>query len=240
VPDARPAAGTVLCRLVNASLRRFVELIEADLTAAGFIRRGPVFRYFDPEGNGIALDIQRTTALRGSVDFFINVGVLLAPHIRYHFGEDDPRRDAMPDHGAWHHRLVATDDTAVLPDHRFSLSTEADVERAATIVRTWLAGNLPRMKSWLGDFDAMLAAIEEDRERSAQASAEQLASGRWKAGRWPDGHWNAAVIRAYAHAERGDVDAVTAETAGWNDRGPDSLAADALAIANQRLAERQG
>jgi hypothetical protein len=28
--------------------------------------------------------------------------------------------------------------------------------------------------------------------------------------------------------------------AGWHDTGPDSLAADALAVANQRLAERQG
>jgi hypothetical protein len=102
-------------------------------------------------------------------------------------------------------------------------------------VRTWLAENLPRMKSWLGDFEAMLAAIEEDRERSARARAEQLASGQWKAGRWPDGTWNDGIIRAYAYAERGDLDAVTAETAGWHDGGPDSLAAHALAIANQRL-----
>ncbi|MEU7994081.1 hypothetical protein AB0B83_01895 [Micromonospora sp. NPDC049060] len=225
---------------MNALLRRFVELIEADLAAAGFIRRGPVFRYFDPEGNGIALGIQRTTALRGEIEFFINVGVLLAPHLRYYFGENDPRRDAMPHHSVWDHRLVATDDTAELPDHTFSLLTEADVERAATIVRTWLAGNLPRMKSWLGDFDAMLAAIEEDRERSARARAEQLACGRWKAGRWSDGSWSDRVIRAYAHAQRGDVDAVTAETAGWRDQGPDSLAADALALASQRLTERQG
>ncbi|WP_173037865.1 hypothetical protein [Phytohabitans flavus] len=225
---------------MNACLRRFVELIEVDLAAAGFIRRGPVFRLFDPEGNGIALDIQRTTALRGEVEFFVNVGVLLASHLRYYFGEKDPHRDAMPHHSVWRHRLVATDDTVELSDHRFSLSAEADAERAATIVRTWLAKNLPRMKSWLGDFDAMFAAIEEDRERSSRARAEQLASGQWKAGRWPDGHWSAGVIRAYAHAERGDVDAVTAETAGWHDSGPDSLAADALAVANQRLTERQG
>ncbi|WP_327028925.1 DUF4304 domain-containing protein [Micromonospora sp. NBC_01740] len=225
---------------MNALLRRFVELIEADLAAADFVRRGPVFRYFDRDGNGIALDIQRTTALRGEVEFFINVGVLLAPHLRYYFGENDPRRDAMPHHSVWHHRLVATDDTAELSDHTFSLATEADAERAATIVRTWLAENLPRMKSWLGDFDAMLAAIEADRDRSARARAEQLASGRWKAGRWPDGSWSGGVIRAYAHAQRGDVDAVTAETAGWHDHSPDSLAADALALASQRLTERQG
>ncbi|GAA1388568.1 hypothetical protein GCM10009661_77090 [Catellatospora chokoriensis] len=239
VPGCEACHGTVPCRLVNALLRRFVELIEADLAAVGFARRGPVFRYFDPEGNGIALDIQRTTALWGEVEFFINVGVLLAPHLRYHFGEDDPRRDAMPHHGVWRHRLVATGDTAALPDHKFSLSMEADVARAATVVRAWLAENVPRMKSWLGDFDAMLAAVEEDRERSARARAEQLASGRWKAGRWPDGTWNDGIIRAYAHAERGDVDAVAAETAGWHGSGPDSLAASALAIANQRLAERQ-
>ncbi|MET7708371.1 hypothetical protein [Micromonospora sp. NPDC005413] len=224
---------------MNALLRRFVELIEADLAAAGFIRRGPVFRHFDPKGNGIALDIQRTTALRAEVEFFINIGVLLAPHLRCYFAEEDPRRDAMPHHSVWHHRLVATDDTAELPDHTFSLSTESDVERAATTVRTWLTENLPRLKIWLGDFDAMLTAIEKDREQSARARAEQLASGQWKAGRWPDGTWKGGVIRAYAHAERGDVDAVTAETAGWRDSGPDSLAADALAIANQRLAERQ-
>jgi hypothetical protein len=237
MPDARPVAGTVPCRLVNALLRRFVELIEADLAAAGFVRRGPVFRYFDAEGNGIALDIQRTTALRGEVEFYINVGVLLAPHLRFYFGEGDPRRDAMPHHSVWWHRLVAT---AELSDHTFSLSTEADVERAAIIVRTWLTENLPRMTSWLGDFDAMLTAIEEDREQSARARAEQLASGQWKAGRRPDGIWSDGIIRAYAHAARGDVDAVTAETAGWHDSGPDSLAADVLAIANQRLTERQG
>jgi hypothetical protein len=225
---------------VNALLRRFVELIEADLVAAGFVRRGPVFRLFDPEGNGIALDIQRSTALRGQVEFFVNVGVLLAAHLRYYLGADDPRLEAMPHHSVWRHRLVATDDTSPLPDHRFSLSTEADVERAATIVRTWLAQNLPRMKSWLGDFDAMLASIEEDRERSAWARAEQLTSGQWKAGRWPDGIWSDGIIRVYAHAERGDVDAVTAETGGWHDSGPESLASDALAIAKQRLAERQG
>ena len=225
---------------MNALLRRFVELIEADLAAAGFVRRGPVFRYFDLEGDAVALDIQRTTALRGEVEFFINVGVLLAPHLRYYFGQDDPRRDAMPHHSVWHHRLVATDDTAELPDHTFSLSTDTDVARAATIVRTWLAEYIPRMKSWLGDFDAMLAAIDGDRERSSRARAERLASGQWKAGRWPDGTWNAGIIRAYAHAERGDVDAVTAETASWHDSGPDSLAADALAIANQRLTERKG
>src|SRR6266540_4237906 len=85
----------------------------------------------------------------------------------------------------------------------------------------------------------ILAAIDEDRERSARARAEQLASGQWKAGRWPDGTWNDGIVRAYAHAERGDVDAVTAETAVWHDSGPDSLAADAVATANQRLAERQ-
>jgi hypothetical protein len=28
------------------------------------------------------------------------------------------------------------------------------------------------MKTWLGDFDAMLAAIEEDREQSVRARAE--------------------------------------------------------------------
>ncbi|MFC4068277.1 hypothetical protein [Actinoplanes subglobosus] len=225
---------------MNALLRRFVELVEPDLSVAGFVRRGPVFRYFDSAGNGIALDIQRTTALRGEAEFFINVGVLLAPHLQYYFGQDDPRLDVMPRHGVWHHRLVATDDTAELPDHTFSLSTEADTERAATIVRTWLVANLPRMKSWLGDFDAMLAAVEQDRERSVRARAEQLASGEWKAGRWPDGTWHAGIIRVYAHAERGDVEAVAAETAGWPDNGPDSLAAVALTIANERLNERQG
>jgi hypothetical protein len=34
--------------------------------------------------------------------------------------------------------------------------------------------------------------------------------------------------------------AVAAEIAGWNVDGPDSLAADALALANLRRAERQG
>ncbi|WP_148710070.1 hypothetical protein [Micromonospora sp. M71_S20] len=89
---------------MNALLRRFVEPIEADLAAADFIRRGLVFRHFDPEGNGIALDIQRTTALRGEVRFFINIGVLLASRLGYYLGEEDPRRNAMPHHSVWDHR----------------------------------------------------------------------------------------------------------------------------------------
>jgi hypothetical protein len=221
---------------VNALLRRFVELIETDLAAAGFVRRGPVFRYFDTEGNGIALDIQRTTALRGEVEFFINVGMLLAPHLRHYFGDTDPRRDAMPHHSVWQHRLVAD---AEQSDHTFSLSTQADSDRAATIVRTWLAMNLPRLKSWLGDYDAMLAAIDEDREQSDRARAEQLASGQWKPGRFPDGHWSERIICVFAHAERGDVEAVTAETAIWHDGGPTELAAEALAIATRRRTERK-
>ena len=235
----RALTGAILCRLVNALLRHFVELIGPDLAAAGFVRRGPVFRYFDPVGNGIALDIQRTTALYGKVEFFINVGVLLAPHLRHYFGPDDPSRDAMPHHSVWRHRLVATDDTAEMSDHTFSLSSPADGDRAAAIVLGWLRENLPRLKSWLGDFDAMFAAIDEDRERSARAREEQLTSG-WKPGRWPDGRWSEGIIRVFAYAERGDVDAVRAETASWDDSGPDSLAAGALALADQRRTERKG
>ena len=65
------------------------------------------------------------------------------------------------------------------------------------------------------------------------------AAGR-SSGRWPDGTWQDGTIRAYAHAERGDIEAVMAETAGWHNEGPDSLAADALALANRRLAKRRG
>ncbi len=216
---------------MHALLRRFVQLLEADLAPAGFARRALVFRYFDPGGNGIALDIQPSTALRGEVEFYLNVGVLLAPHVRHHVGADDPRRSAMPGHGVWQHRLVVPDDAAT---GKFSLSTEADAERAAAGVRAWLAANLPRMKSWLGGFDAMLAAVEEDRERSARARAGYL-GGQWTAGRQADGIWDAGIIRAYAYAERGDLEAVTAETADWHDDGdPDSLAADVLAIAHRR------
>jgi hypothetical protein len=86
--------------------RRFVELIEVELAPAAFVRRGPVFRYFVPSGNGIVLDVQR--------------------------------------------------------------------------------------------------------------DAEQLSTGQWRPGRWPDGQWNANVLRAYAHAEHGDPDAVVAEIAGWH------------------------
>ncbi|MCU7724288.1 DUF4304 domain-containing protein [Actinoplanes sp. KI2] len=225
---------------MNALLRQFVEPVEADLRAAGFVRRGPVFRYFDADGNGIAIAVQRTTALWGQVEFFVNVGVLIAPYLRHHLGNGDPRRDAMPYHGVWDHRLVATDDTAELPDHTFSLSTDADADRAATMVRTWLARNLPRMKSWLGNYDAMLATIESDREQSERASAEQLASGRWKAGAWPDGGWAESIIRAYAYADRGDVDALTAEIADRGDPDPDDWTADVLAIAARRRTEQQG
>jgi hypothetical protein len=96
------------------------------------------------------------------------------------------------------------------------------------------------MKSWLGDFDAMLAAIDQDRKQADRASAEQLASGQWKPGAWPDGHWYEGIIRVYAHAERGDVQAVRVEHSGREDSGPDSLKAHALAVAKQRLPERQG
>jgi hypothetical protein len=234
------ARQTVPSALVNALLRRFVELTEADLGAAGFVRRGPVFRYFDAESNGIVLALQRSTAPPGDVAFYINVGVLLASFLRYYIGNDDPRLDAMPHHGVWQHRLVAADDTARWPDHKFGLSTDADAERAATIVRVWVSANLPRMMGWLGDFDAMLGGIEEDNERRVQAKAEQVASGQWKPGRWPEGHWADSVIRVYAHAERGDVDAVAAEIAGWRKIDEDPLAADVLALANRRRTERQG
>jgi hypothetical protein len=199
-----------------------------------------VFRYFDVEGNGIVLDIQRTTALRGEIAFVVNVGVLLAAPLRYFFGDEDPRLDAMPHHGVWDHRLTATDDTAELPDHTFTLSTEADADRAAMIVRAWVAANLPRMKSWLGDFDAMFAAMAKDREQSERASEEQLASGQWIAGRWPDGRFSKNIIGVFALAARGDVDAVAAEIAGWQNSDPDSMAATALAYANQRHTELRG
>jgi hypothetical protein len=178
--------------------------------------------------------------LRGEVAFFVNVGVLLAPPLRYYFGDDDPSRDAMPHHGVWRHRLTATDDTAELPDHTFTLSTEADADRAATVVQTWVAANLARMKSWLGDFDAMFAAMAEDREQSERAREEQLASGQWKAGRWPDGSWSNNIISVFALAARGDVAAVAAEIASWQNSDPDSMAATALAYANQRHTELQG
>jgi hypothetical protein len=237
VADPRPVVVSVWCRVVNALLRRFVELIEADSVAAGFVRRGPVFRYFDADGDGIAVDIQRTTASRGEVAFYVNIGVLFAPHLRRSLGDRDPRLGAMPHHSVWEHRLVAIPEAS---SDTFVVSADAEVDRAAGIVRTWLGENLPRLKSWLGDLDAMLAAIEADRERAAWARAEQLACG-WMPGRWPEGIWKgSAIIRAYAHAERGDVTAVTAETAGWSDSGPNSLAADILAVAGRRHAERRG
>jgi hypothetical protein len=131
---------------------------------------------------------------------------------------------------------VATDETAELSDHTFTLSTEAGVEHAATIVRTWLAENLPRMKTWLGDTDAMLAAAAADRERAARVRAEQLASGRWQSGAWPQGHWSTRLIAAYRHAERGDVDAVM----DFPHSDPDSVGADIVALARRRAAERKG
>ncbi|GIF22424.1 hypothetical protein Ate02nite_51540 [Paractinoplanes tereljensis] len=126
-------------------------------------------------------------------------------------------------------------------DHTFSLSTEADVEHAATIVRTWLAEYLPRMKTWLGDTDTMLATAEADRERALRAGAEQLASGRYQPGAWPDGHWSADLIRAYRDAERGDVDAVMDFVDSDPDGvDPDSVDADIVALAKRRAAERKG
>ncbi|GIF76762.1 hypothetical protein [Asanoa siamensis] len=223
---------------MNALLRRFVGLVEADARAAGFTRRGPVFRYFDAGGDGIAFDIQRTVALRAEVAFFVNVGVLLGPHLRYYLGRKDPHRHAMPHHSVWHYRLVATDDTAELPDHTFELSTDADADRAATVVRTWLATNLPRMKTWLGDADAMIEAVEHHREEFARAHAARLADPRREAGRFPQGRWHDRAIRAYAHAQRGDVAAAGAETATWN--GGEELAADVLALADRRRTELKG
>lgn len=220
---------------MNALLKQFVDLVDAELAPAGFVRRGPVWRLFDADGNGIAIDIQRTAALYGQVEFFVNAGLLLAPYVRFYFGDKDPSRDVMPHHSVWQDRITATDDTAELPDHRFSLSDDADVERAVAIVRAWLARNLPRMTSWLGDYDAMLAAIESDRAQSARAGAEQLASGRWTAGAWPDGSWSERLIRAYAVAARGDVEAARAATADWgDDDDPDSVTASVLALANER------
>ncbi|BCY10201.1 DUF4304 domain-containing protein [Actinoplanes sp. L3-i22] len=202
---------------MNALLRRFVDLIEPDLTAAGFVRRGPVFRHLDAAGNGIALDVQPTAAMWGEVEFFVNAGLLLAPHLRFYFGDEDPGREAMPHHSVWDHRL-----TGMRDHHLFSLSTEADADTAATIVLTWLAASLPRLKSCLGDYDAMFAAIAADGRHAD-----------------PDGTWHEAVLRLYAHADRGDVAAVRAALGTWHDTGPDSLAAHALHLAEQRRRERE-
>lgn len=213
-------------------LRRFVELIEAELVLAGFVRRGPVFRYIDPSGNGIVLDIQRTTALDGEVAFFVNVGLLLAPYVRFFLGDRDPRLDTTSAHGIWRHRLMAEVTSANLPDHTFSLTTDKDAEHAAAIVLDWLANNLPVLKGQL-DVDAMLAAAEEHRRRGELASAEQLATGRWQPGRWPDGNWNTALLRAYAHAEHGDLDAVSAAI-GDLPAGASRLTGEILALAHRR------
>lgn len=220
---------------MNALLQRFLRLAETDLVAAGFVRRKLVFRLFGARGDAIVVDVQRATALWGEVEFYVNVGVLIAPYTRHLLGRRSPQRAAMPHHGVWDHRLTATDATAELPDHRFSLSTDADADRAAGIVRSWLAASLPRLTSWLGDYDAMLAALEEDRVRSERASAEQLATGRWTEGAWPDGGWAEQILTIYALADRGDVAGVRAATADWEDAGdPGSVAADALAHAQRR------
>ncbi|MBW6435698.1 hypothetical protein KZ829_18305 [Actinoplanes hulinensis] len=220
---------------MNPLLRRFVDLLEDGLAPDGFVRRGPVYRYLDADGNGIALDIQRTTAMYGEVEFFVNAGVLLGPYVRYFLDDEDPRLDVIPRHGVWEHRLVAEDD-----DHRFSLADEAGADRAAEVVLTWTRANVPRLKGWLGDYDAMLAAVAEDGERVRRARAEQLASGEWKPGRWPDGTWREKVIRLYRDAERGDVGAVSALIGTPKAVDPDSVHAAALAYAEQRRAERKG
>jgi hypothetical protein len=223
---------------VKTVLRSFVDLLEVELVPAGFVRRGPVFRYFAPSGNAIVLDIQRSSSPTGDVDFFINVGLLLAPHAAFFLGELDPRLDAMPMHGIWEHRLVANTATGALPDHRFTLTADADtVSAAAAVVRTWLSDNLPALMSWL-DIDAMLAAADQHRRRSDLASIEQISDGQWKPGRWPEGHWNSGVLRAYAHAENGDPDAAATEIAGWHTAGPGSIAEDVMALAVRRAAER--
>lgn len=233
---------------MKALLRRFIELIEVELLPAGFVRRGSVYRYFDPAGNGIVLEIQRTTALLGQAEFYINVGLLLAPHVRFGLGDRDPRRAALPLHGIWQHRLTAWRHASIEiagdpgPGHRFTLAAQADAERAAAIVVAWLADNLPALKSQL-DLDEMLAAADNHRERSERARDEQLAAGRWQPGRWPDGNWHADVLRAYACAERGDPDAVAAQIADWPAHwkdGPGSFAEDVVALANRRATERHG
>ena len=76
---------------MQALLRRFIDLVEVELLPAGFVRRGSVFRYFNPAGNGIVLEIQHTAALLGQAEFYINVGLLLAPHVRFGLRDRDPR-----------------------------------------------------------------------------------------------------------------------------------------------------
>jgi hypothetical protein len=89
------------------------------------------------------------------------------------------------------------------------------------------------------DIDAMLAAEKDHRKRAELAQIEQISTGQWEPGRWPDGQWNANVLRAYAHAEHGDLDAVKSEISGWHwHRGGGSIAEHILAFAKRRADEQ--
>jgi hypothetical protein len=131
---------------VKALLRRFIDLVEVELVPAGFVRRGAVFRYFDFSGNGI---VQRTTAVLGQAEFYINVGLLLAPHVRFYLRGRDPRLHAAPEHGIWQHRLTAWRHASIEivgdtgPGHCFTLATDADAVRAASIVSAWWRPTCP-------------------------------------------------------------------------------------------------
>ena len=155
-------------RLVNALLRQFVALIETDRAAGEFVRRGPVFRYFDVAGDGIAIDLQRTVALEAEVEFFVNVGVLLAPHLRYYLGEDDPHRTAMPHHSVWRHRLVAT--------------AEEDRELSAKARAARLADPLRKAGRFRTGASARGTASTRCRRRTGPARRPSTASGHHRSG----------------------------------------------------------
>jgi hypothetical protein len=208
-------------------LREFVRLLESELAPSGFVRRGPVFRWFTPNGNGIVLDIQQTAALHADAAFFVNVGLMFGPLLTWSLGDGDPLLEAMPANGIWHYRIVATRDG--LPDHRFSLRGEADADRAFQIVQAWLSTGLPKLRG-LMDAEAMLAASIADRAQSERASEEQLRTRQWVPGHHPDGTWNDGALGAYVLAERGDVAGVIEATECWGG-GPGSLADDIVALA---------
>lgn len=220
---------------MKPALKTFVTLLDAELSVHGFVRRGPAFRHFAANGNGIVFEIQQSTALFGEVEFYVNVGLLIGPLLAVSLGDKDPRLDARPMYGIWQTRLVGNQTT---PDaQRFILSSDDDAQNAFANVQAWMSTSLPKLIGWT-DVAEMQAGAYADRERSAWARDEQLRTREYVPGRWPDGHWNYGLLDAYVRAERGDVDGVLAEIADWPGRNePGSIQMALLAIATGRAAE---
>jgi hypothetical protein len=219
---------------VSILKRALLARLTADLRPRGLIRHGNAFRYFEPSGSGIVVELQGSYPRTGEYEFYVNAAILYAPHLRFFMASAnlDPMKRASAVHGVWQHRLInpATGDLdpatgSIIPstrDHRFILATDGDVDAAFAAITRWLDAQLPTLKTWLTG-EAMVAAAYAHGESTREASAHAkllIEAGELPVVDWPEGHWSLGPLEVYLADDRGDLEAVESIVDRWPTRPP--------------------